>query len=155
MNSKRFLPLLTLILLASFALVIPACKTKLEPGGAYSPVVTNADGTITPTQAPDVALALADQTYKFAYNTVMGVCELERNNRAELWKVSPKIKETLDQVRPVAVQIDQRWARARQAYLENPTPAGLTGIKLAIAEINRLLPVAQTQLATITASQSH
>ena len=140
---------LTFLTLAALALTLGvSCKTPtLEPGGAYSPASTNAAGQVVLTAQPDTALFVADAAYKLAYDTVFAVLKFERDNRAALLKISPTIKSALDQARPEVVAIDRRWALARQAYKLNPTPAGLNTIQLIIADIQRLIPVVQAELA--------
>ncbi len=122
---KYLLALLSVCLLCG-------CKTpKLEPDGAYK---------------GDLNLALADASYKFAYETTIAVFQFELENRAELWKVSPSIKHGLDKLRPEVVKVDKRWAIARRAYKANPTPQGLSNLQTILAEIQRLLPAVQSQL---------
>lgn len=129
------------------------CKgPNLEPGGAYSPATTNELGEVTLTTEPERALYVSDAAYKFAYTAIFNVFKLERDNRAEFAKISPEIKNGLDKIRPIAVDIDQRWARARKAYKDNPTPAGLDTIQRIISEIQRLLPVAQAELKPVFTS---
>lgn len=129
--------------LMSLALLFSGCKTaKLEAGGVYAP--TNAVGQVV---ANDVGLALADASYKLAYDTALAVFRFERNHRAEIYRLSPQVKTELDKLRPQVVAIDRRWALARQAYKANPTPSGLTTLQTILAEAQRLLPVVQSQLA--------
>lgn len=145
-------PMIPLILGAVLMLALvfgSGCKTPhLEPGGAYAP--TNAVGQVV---VNDTALALADASYKFAYETTLGVMNYERDQRANIFKLDNRIgvqvKRALDQARPKVLQIDKRWALAREAYLKNPTPAGLTTVQTILAEIQQLLPVVQSQLAPV------
>lgn len=116
-------------------------SVQLESGGAYNPSPT--------TLAPEQALYVNDAAYRLAYDAVDAVFLFERNNRVQLQAVSPKIKTALDGIRQTAADIDHRWALARQAYKANPTPANLTAVQQVLAEIQRLVPVAQSQL-TIT-----
>jgi DTW domain-containing protein YfiP len=102
---------------------------------------------LTPTQQPDRALFIADSSYKLAYDAIAAVMMFEFQQRAELQKVSPKIKTSLDALRPRVVDIDRRWAQARQAYKVNPVPANLNTVQLVLAEIQQLVPVVQSQLA--------
>jgi hypothetical protein len=135
-----------LALLAAFT----GCKTpKLENGGAYAPGATNSAGVFVPSSAPDLALFIADSAYKLSYDAVDAVFAFERDNRAKLQSVSPSIKTALDSIRPQALDIDRRWALARAAYKVSPTPANLTVVQEILAEIQRLVPVVQSQL-TIT-----
>jgi hypothetical protein len=142
-----------LTLVAVFALACTGCKTKLESGGAYAPATFSADAagavSVTPKSAPQLGLYVADAAYKLAYDIVDGVLKFERDNRADVEKISPKIKIALDAVRPVAWDIDQRWAKARQMYQANPTPAGLSNIQTLLLEIQRLIPVVQEQIAPV------
>ena len=122
------------------------CKTpRLEPGGAYSP--TNSTGQVI---YNDIGLALADASYKFAYETVVGVSDFEDEYRAEIFALNPtvglKVKHELDRIRPQIVAVNYRWALARQAYKLNPTPAGLSVIQTILLEIQRLVPVVQSQI---------
>lgn len=139
--------------LIALALTLTGCKAlKLEAGGAYSgSVITESNQVLQVTQS-ESALYLADASYKLAYTTVFNVCKVERDNRAEIQKISPKIKDGLDKVRPILTSIDYRWAAARQAYKLNPTPAGLSTIKQIIAEVKRLIPVAEAELEPVYSS---
>lgn len=126
--------------------ITPGCKTpKLEDGGAYAQ--TNAVGEVT---YRDSTLFVADSAYKFAYDSIQAVMRFERDNRVELWKVSPQIKKGLDVARPKVVDIEKRWAVARRSYRMNPTPEGLTNIQAILAEMQRILPIVQAQLANKT-----
>lgn len=141
------------LVVAIAATFLSGCKTpQLEPGGAYSPAITNAAGDVVLTTAPETALYVTDAAYKFAYDTVYAVLKFERDNRVELARISPEIKKALDRVRPKVVDIERRWANARQLYKANPTPEGLTTIQSIIAEIQRLIPVAQAELEPFYAS---
>ena len=140
--------------LALAALVIGSagCKTpRLEPGGAYAP--TNSVGAVL---YNDLGLALADSSYKFAYETTLGVLKFEKDNRANLFALSPKIaldvKHALDKVRAQVWEIDKRWAMARKAYRAAPTPAGLSALQTILTEITRLLPVVQSQITPVYAT---
>ncbi len=132
-----------LLLIAPLLLFLAAvgCKTTLEPGGAYAP--TNSLGQVI---YNDTGLALADTSYKLAYETTLAVFRFERQNRAALWAISPEIKHTLDKARVQVQGIDRRWAEARQMYKLNPTPAGLSVLQTVLAEIQRILPIVQAQL---------
>lgn len=146
---KRFIkvwPLVALMMAAVAMLALAGCGKTLEPGGAYAPATTNADGTLVATQKADMALFVADSSYKLAYDAVDAVFKFERNNRAQLATISPKIKLTLDQYRATAVDIDRRWALARQAYKANSIPANLSTLQDVLAEVQRLVPVVQSQL---------
>jgi hypothetical protein len=123
-----------------------SCKGKLEPGGAYSPVTTNADGTLNFTQAPDIGLFVADSGFDLAYSGMETAFKIERDNRALLWKVSPQIKHTLDQIRPKAVDGKLKYAQARAAYIANPVPANLDALNTILAEVKALTAAATAVL---------
>lgn len=141
----------SLILVAALCVCTSGCKTPhAAPGGVYAP--TNQVGAVI---YDDTALALADASYKFTYESALTVFRFERDHRAEIAALSPSVgldvKHGLDQARATTWEIDQRWAKARQAYKLSPTPAGLSTLQTILAEIQRLLPVVQTQLAPVTA----
>lgn len=126
-----------------------SCKSpKLEPGGVYAP--TNAVGQVL---YNDLGLALTDASYKFAYETALSPLKFERDNRAEIFALSPdvglSVKQSLDKVRAEIWDIDQRWAAARKVYKANPTPGGLTTLQTVLSEIERIIPVVQSQLAPV------
>jgi hypothetical protein len=136
---------LLLCLLCAILFVLPGCKTpSLEPGGVYAP--TNSTGQVL---YNDIGLALADSSYQFVYESILTVMKFERNNRKEIWALTPEVKHGLDKLRPQVVDVSRRWAAARQAYRANPTPAGLTALQTLLAEIDRLLAVAQSQIAPV------
>lgn len=143
---KKLIPFASVVLCAGLLIGCSGgCKSaSLEPGGAYAP--TNAAGAVI---YSDKDLALADASYKFTYETIQSVFKFERDNRAAIWAVSHEVKHALDQARPVAVEIDHRWAAARNAYKKNPTPEGLTTLQTILAELNRLLPVVQQSLEPV------
>lgn len=135
------------LMLATWAATstLTGCKTpKLEPGGVYTS--TNATGQVI---YNDVGLALADASYKFAYETALDVMRFERDNRAAIWAISPEIKKNLDAARPTVVDINKRWAEARKMYKANPTPAGLDAIQTILAEMRRILPIIQKQITPV------
>src|SRR5688572_24732666 len=136
---NKFLYLLAALALFLAPLTFTGCKSapKLEAGGVYAP--TNSTGQVI---YNDLGLALADSTYKLAYETISSVLKYERDNRDVLWAISPNIKRTLDNVRREGVQVDRRWAEARRAYRMNPTPAGLSTLQTILSEINRLVATA-------------
>lgn len=136
----KVVPLLFLLVLP-VAMLGAGCHTpKLEPGGVYAP--TNSTGVVY----NDLGLALADASYKFAYESVTALLRFERDNRAAIWEVTPEVKRALDRVRPEVVAIDRRWALARAAYRANPTPAGLGTLQTILSEIQRVAGAAQAQL---------
>jgi hypothetical protein len=121
----------------------------LEPGGVYAP--TNDAGELITNER---GLALTDASYRFAYDTALSVFRFEREHRAEIFDLSPvigqKIKTALDGARATVWEVDQRWARARLAYRLNPTPAGLTTLQTVLSELERIIPVIQSQMVTLT-----
>lgn len=152
MRTIRLRSYLPLLLLTLSLAVLPACKSpNLAAGGGYAPVTTNSVGEVVPASAPDKALYLADASYKLAYDTMAGAFKFERDNREEILKISPEVKKALDNLRPNVVEVERRWALARKAYRQNPTPAGLSTIQSILAEIQRFVPVVQSQLAPVYA----
>lgn len=138
MKSKRFLFLPFLIV--SLSLTLPlglGCKKTLEPGGAYSPVQTNAT-TGAVTAAPDIGFFTADSAFWAAFTTIDTVFTLERDNRALFESISPEIKHSLDKIRPTAVDVRNGYLKARQAYMAHPTPEGLQGIEEILAKLQQL-----------------
>jgi hypothetical protein len=118
--------------------LVPGCASKLEPGGAYAPVTTNADGTVTPTAEPDKAFLIVDAGFELAYNALDTAFKFERSNRALLWKLSPDIKHGLDAIRPTASDVKLKYAKARTEYLANPTPAGLDMLNQILSKVQAL-----------------
>lgn len=113
---------LTIIGAAMLLLPFTGCQSaKLESGGAYAPA--NQEGQ--PTQAPDLAFFTIDAAFKIAYSAVDAAFQFEHDNRLQLWRLSPEIKKTLDDIRPKADEAVRRFALARAAYIANPTPTGL------------------------------
>lgn len=114
---------------------LTACSsTKLETGGAYSPV--NQWGTNAVAPMPE--LFATDLAYDLAYTVIDKVFAAERSNRAFLWGLSPSIKSTLDQVRGPASEANIQYLTARAVYLNNPTPAGLTALNTWLAKLKSL-----------------
>ncbi len=150
MNKKlRRIELMVLMAVTALVVAMPltGCKTsRLEPGGAYSPVTTNADGTLTFTQQPDVGLYAADAGFELAYAAIETAFKFERDNRVMLWKLSPQIKHGLDSIRPLAVQVKFKYAIARQAYLQSPIPANLDALNTVLAEVRSLSAAAAAAL---------
>lgn len=150
MKTKLFTTVAALVFGVWCLVFVPGCAgpQKLEPGGVYAP--TNAAGEVVTNER---ALALADASYKFAYETALAAYRFERDNRELIWRLSPtigaRVKAALDDARATTWDIDQRWARARQAYRANPTPAGLSAVQTALAELERIIPVIQSQLAPV------
>jgi hypothetical protein len=141
----KILPLL--LLAAGLASVCaPGCATKLAPGGAYSPAITNANGQVILTERPDLKLFAADAAFQISHSAVDTAFRLERENRELLWQLSPSIKHKLDEIRPRAQMAVRKWAIARKAYLAAPVPANLSQLEAALAEMQRLSAVATTLL---------
>ena len=150
---RKILLLFPILALAA-SLSLTACKTpRLEPGGAYAP--TNEQGVVT---YNDVGLAMADASYKFAYDAVLSVLKFEKDNRTKIFAINPTvgldIKHALDKVRDEVWAVDQKWAAARKSYRSNPTPAGLTTLQTVLAEIERVSTAAQADIVPIATSLS-
>jgi hypothetical protein len=143
--SKNTTAPLMLFLACAGALAVSGCASSLAPGGAYDPVTvsTNTTGTVSTNDVPDMQLYVADNAYKVAYDIVDGVLLWEYNNRASLSQSWPQLKPALDQIRPTVYQIELRWATARLAYLQNPTPANLNTLQGVLKELQNLAPVFQ------------
>jgi hypothetical protein len=125
------------------------CKATLQPGGAYSPTVTNATtGVVTATQLPDMEFYNVDAAYLLARSTINAVFQFERDNRAAMWKISPNIKHTLDSIRPQAVKADSEYHRLRAVYMANPVPSGLDQLQTILARISQLATTAAAALPT-------
>jgi hypothetical protein len=142
---------------ASLLFITAGCHSpQLQAGGAYAPsiVTTNADGsTVTSPGTPETALFIADSSFKLAYDAIDGVFKFEMDNRADLAAKFPQLRPALDKLRPQVWKICKRWAIARQVYKANPTPAGLSQVQTILADIERLVPVAQAELsANVTAT---
>ena len=129
-----------------FLLFWGGCATHLEPGGAYAPVTTNVDGTLTPLSIADVGLFAADSAFDLAVSAMDTVFKIERENRVFLWRQSPEIKHALDSIRPQAVEAKRRYAMARAAYLENPVPANLSTLQTILLEAQALTAAATAAL---------
>lgn len=125
------------------ALAVTGCKATLEPGGAYAPAVTNSNGVVTATQAPDMAFYQVDAAFRVAYSTVDAVFKFEEDNRLALFKLSPDIKHTLDSIRPGAVKARDDYITARAAYMANPVPAGLSNLQTILLRMQQLTSAAQ------------
>jgi len=132
-----------LLLLPLLTLVIGlGCKSSLAPGGAYSPTDTNGVAL----SAPDMPFYVADSAFDFAYSTVDAAFNFERDNRASLWLLSQDVKKNLDAIRPQAVMLRNEYLTARVAYIQHPTPAGLTTLQTILTKIQTLAVVAQAAL---------
>lgn len=125
-------------------------NARLELGGAYAPTefiqVTNSDATISTMQqavrAPDFAFMEIDSSFDLAYSAIRGVFKFELDNRQWLQSVSPKIKTTLDQMRPGAWAVITKYTKARKAYMSNPTPAGLNTLDGLVGQVKTLVDIA-------------
>lgn len=111
---------------------------KFEPGGAYAKTATTA-------AMPE--LFAADSAFDLAYKALDTTFKYERDNRAALWSVSPKIKHTLDALRPQASQAWLDYAVARQAYLATPTAANLSPLQTALGKLQQLNSTALAVIA--------
>lgn len=109
------------------------CATKLEPGGSYHQTG----------QAPDKAFYATEASFDLAYAVVDAAFKFERDNRQMLWELSPSIKHGLDAIRPNASQIVVTYAKARAAYLKNPTPNGLSTLQTVLSQMQQLAQAAQ------------
>jgi hypothetical protein len=127
-----------LILILPLFLLLVGCKNTLAPGGAYAPIAQPGQ----PTQAPDMTLFVIDSAYKFAWTTINTAFDLEKANRALLFKASPDIKHTLDRIRPQAKQADLEFITARTVYLTNPVPGNLDALNAVLAKIQQLTAAA-------------
>lgn len=132
---------LHLLILAGAVLAIAGCITRLEPGGAYAPLaITNATtGVITPAPVPDMAFYTIDATYALTWAAMDGAFAFEKANRLALWRLSPNIKHSLDQIRPQAWAINVQYHKARDAYKAVPVPANLAALEQSLARTRQLL----------------
>ena len=129
-----------LIYTVAVALLLIGCgTTKLEPGGAYAPIGTNGVATL----APDYEFFVIDSAYGIAHSAMNWVFDYERNNEAALFKVAPNVKHALDKMRPKAVAANAEYHRARDAYLEHPTPAGLDTLRTVSGKFQQLSALVQ------------
>jgi hypothetical protein len=126
------------VLVVALVLSFSGCKATLEQGGAYAPVVTNSDGTISAVSAPEPVFFEIDAAFDLAYAAIDGAFKFERDNRDMLWKISPNVKHALDELRPKAADVVRRYSAARKAYMANPVPAGLDTLQRILAEAQSL-----------------
>jgi hypothetical protein len=120
---------------------VPACKTTLEPGGAYAPLVgTNVQS--------DVTFYAIESAFEVAYKSIDFVFKFEFDNRDLLFKVSPEIKRSLDAIRPKAVQIRDDYMLARIVYRANSTPANLDALQQVLQKLQQLLATAEAIMKT-------
>ncbi|HEV2207322.1 MAG TPA: hypothetical protein VG167_00990 [Verrucomicrobiae bacterium] len=145
---KRLIGVIGLMGLLALAL-LPGCgKATLEQGGAYAPMTNG-----VPAAQPDLAFYQVDAAYDLAYSTVDAAFLFERQNRAMLWSVAPEIKKALDQVRPEALKVRDDYAAAREAYLSNPTPAGLSSLGTALAKVKQIAATVAATMAAVLPKQ--
>jgi hypothetical protein len=111
-----------------------ACKSTLQPGGAYAPTDTNG----VPTLQADYAFFITDSAYDLAYSSIDAVFKFERDNRGMLWAIDKNIKHTLDKARPQAVAINDQYLNARAVYLANRVPANLNAMQQALARAQQI-----------------
>lgn len=141
-------PVLPLLLCLLPALLLGCKSPSLEPGGVYAP--KDELGRVV---YSDIGLALADASYKFAYETVLSPLKFEKDNRAQIMALDPqiglKVKQALDKVRVEVWEVDVRWAKARNMYRANPTPVGLSNLQTILLELQRIIPVVQAQLVPV------
>lgn len=160
-KTKMLLPILVLFVIGLATEI--GCKSqqqRLEPGGAYSgailTVTNDASGNMVTNAvqvtASDIALYQSDLAMDLAHNTFVTVSDFEERNRQLLWSISHDIKHTLDKARPQVVQIMTAWAKARQAYLANKTPAGLSDLQTLLFQMQNLATAAQAGLAAAGAA---
>jgi hypothetical protein len=124
-------------IMLAVCLAVTACQSPHLTPGVYAPAG----------QVADLQLYQADCAYSLAFGTLDSAFKFERDNRAVLWKLSPKIKHALDEIRPQAWAANQRWAVARQAYITQPIPANMTALQTIIAKVQQLTAAAQAALA--------
>jgi len=139
---------LCLVLALATLTLMTGCKATLEPGGAYAPVVTNLDGTITPSARANIEFYAVDSGFALAVAMMDTADTFEKNNRLFLWKLSPEIKRGLDRVRPKASEVVRRYALARKAYEENPVPANLGVMQTLLEEMKSLAAAGAAALPT-------
>lgn len=138
------------------AALLVGCQSgaKLEPGGAYAP--TNTPGGVPPGAAPgggtggtpqgDYGFFVADASYQLAYSAIDAVFQFELDNRTNLFRLAPGIKHELDKIRPDALQVNNNYLAARDAYMAHPTPAGLNGLQTIVKKLEQLGAAAKALL---------
>ncbi len=126
-------------LFAVTAFLIGCSSTKLEPGGAYAPVDVAGAYAIQ----PDLQFYQVDAAYKVAYTTVDTLFQFEKANREMLWRLSPNIKKTLDQIRPDAWKANVAYHEARKVYMANPVPTNLTQLQGILQKMQQISASAQ------------
>lgn len=112
---------------------------KFEPGGAYA----NTDTT-----AATPELYASDAAFDLAYRALDVTFKYERDNRAALWAISPKIKHSLDGLRESATQVWLDYAVARKAYLATPTTANLSALQTVLGKMQQANAAALAVIAS-------
>lgn len=128
-----------------------ACKQTLAPGGDYNPV-TSVVGGVTNTNH-EMVLFQSDNAFWTAYNAVDAALTIERNNRQLLWNFNPKIKATLDLIRPDCATAVRSYLVARSAYMAFPTPANASTLTTWVSKIQQILSIVSpvvSQLPSVT-----
>ena len=138
---------LRLILVLVLPLLLAGCQSTLAPGGAYAPV-TITNGVTNQTVLPDMAFYTTDAAFWLAAATLDTAFTFERDNRAALWQLSPKIKQTLDSIRPDAWAAVKTYKTARDAYRKNPTPTGLSLLNTILSKIQQFNATASAVVTT-------
>ena len=114
-------------------------KNKFEVGGAYAQTETRA-------AMPD--LYVTDAAFDLAWKSLDATFKYEQANRAALWVISPKIKHSLDAIRPEAAQVWMDYATARQAYLAMPVAANLDALRASLAKLQQYNTTALAVIST-------
>jgi hypothetical protein len=154
------LPIALLLIGVTASMFMVGCagsNARLEAGGAYAPAVitstTNVDGTVTTStafsQEPDFGYFAVESSFDEAESIIQAAFKFERDNRSMLWKISPEIKHSLDKIRPTAWEVVKGYIDARDAYIKNPTPTGLTAMQAALSKIQALAHAATAAQAVI------
>lgn len=138
---KRYLFSLPFALALLLAGLGSSCRGRLQPGGAYAPTTNG-----VPVTQPDYAFYVTDAAYDLAYSTIDGAFKFEQDNRITLWKITPKIKHALDDIRPKASQVNQQYLAARTAYMLHPVPANLSALQSLLAKMQQLSVTATAAL---------
>jgi len=127
------------LLLLAGAVTLSGCagNSRLQQGGAYAPVTLVGTNIVT-AQTPDYGFFVVDASFQLAYRTLDATLQFERDNRIALWNLDPKIKTSLDAIRPKAWSLVQQYAAARAVYISNPIPAGLSSLENILAQVQRL-----------------
>jgi hypothetical protein len=135
------------LFVAGLALSVVSCGGgKLASGGLYAPsayvVTISPTGVLSTnlvaTSQPDLAFYAVDASFDLAESSLDAAFKIELNNRAMLFKLSPSIKHTLDQIRPVAWKVIKDYSAARTAYAALPTPTGLSNLQSSLSKISAL-----------------